>query len=149
MHEGILFSGFVLLLAGAQILPAFAQMSVPKIDPEIVSVRSGGAWVDTKSEGFYRFIVTRRGFDHVSNQLFVQWIVPGMGPEISRIGASVGIDEINEGGWYVFDLPSCAVPSVCSNIELEVTHTYSGEEKTITLRFPSVGQYVLDGEQET
>lgn len=146
MGKNILGMGLGLMLAGVETLPASAQAEVPKIDADIVAVGTAGGWVDNEEQGFYRFIVTSKGFEHISNQLFIQWVVPGAGPRFSTIRAGVGIEEFNKGGWYVFGIPTCIDPSSCTGFELEVTHTYSGERKNIKLNFPAVGQYVLDGE---
>ncbi len=51
------------------------------LTPQIESVASGGHWKRDAAEGMFRLIVRIVGYEHIRNQVFLQWIRESDDPE--------------------------------------------------------------------
>jgi hypothetical protein len=51
-----------------------AQSPVPRIDPSVQSVVSGGRWTSGKATGSLRVIEIAEGWENIRYRVFVQWL---------------------------------------------------------------------------
>jgi len=111
--------------------------------PSIAQVRSAGFWQQGTKRGYFRFVVTSRGFEHVANQLFIEWIKEGHFPAATRVLTRVAVSEINNSSTLVFGAPVCVTLPQCDIIELETTNTYSGQTAVVRIRLNGIGDYEI------
>ena len=76
---------------------AVVQSATPPAVPvNIAEVKTGGQWFSAGQHGYFRVIVERHGFEHISSKVFLEWITEPSGP---NEGAKVVREaEINEAG---------------------------------------------------
>ncbi len=93
-------SGLIALAAATAPGASFAQGPVPDsvaaLDVAIHTVVAGGHWSDGAQEGSFRVIVTEAGVEHVSQQLYLQWLATDADTGSTEVAATVPVDEINE-----------------------------------------------------
>jgi hypothetical protein len=59
----------------ALVLPSAAWADpLPRLEPKIVSVQTVARWVDGRSSGRYKVIVTTEGWEHVWSRVYVEWL---------------------------------------------------------------------------
>ncbi len=80
-----------------------AQAPLPAVDPQVVSVASGGFWDIDGIRGIYRIVVSDFGFDHVSSQVVVQRISEPVGYAVEPVVFSQEV--LVEPFAYNFDPP--------------------------------------------
>jgi len=113
----------------------------PPLDLSIAQVWSGGYWKQDETGGYLRFVVTRQGFEHLSNQLYIEWVEFGDAPGKERIVATRPVSELNDPPVLVFKAPVCTDAPVCKTIELETVHTYTQQSGLVRIRLKGVGIY--------
>ncbi len=113
----------------------------PPLGLSIAQVWSGGFWKEDGAEGYLRFVVTVRGFEHLSNQLYIEWIEFGDAPGEARIVAVRPVSALNDPAVLVFGIPVCTNMPACKTIELETTHTYTQQSGLVRIRLKGVGVY--------
>jgi len=118
-----------------------AGMAYPPLDLSISQVWSGGFWKEGTAEGYFRFVVTSKGFEHLSNQLYIEWIEFGDAPGAARIVAREPVSALNNPSVLVFKAPSCIDTPACKTIELETIHTYTQQPALVRIRLKGVGIY--------
>ncbi len=89
--------------------------------------------------GQYRTVVFSQGFEHVSSEVYLQWLEWTQdGPRLMK---SVLVAELSSGFW-VIGQPLVLSREDCS-MQLSATHTYSSEAARFVLRPGSLGKYSL------
>ena len=108
--------------------------SALRLDASITSVASCAT-----SAGEYRVVVFTRGFEHVSSEVYLQWLESDEGT--SRVRASVVVAELSAGFW------SAGVPVVRSRetcaFEVPATHTYNLEAARFFITPTDAGRYTF------
>ncbi len=112
-----------------------------ELDVSIARVWSGGFWEEGTRRGYFRLVVTGRGYEHVANQLFIQWIEQGDRETGPRLVAQRPLTRVNDPAVFVFDLPRCTLRPQCTSLELDVRHTYTYEEQKLLIRLLGLGAY--------
>jgi hypothetical protein len=100
-------------------------------------VSTQGTWEDGDRYGALRFVVTTRGFDHLSNGLYVQWLDYD---ETTTVRAEIAVAELNDGFWYLFGPPTCDTPA-CDVISVATTHKHSMQERAARITLSEIGAY--------
>ncbi|VAX14143.1 hypothetical protein MNBD_GAMMA24-690, partial [hydrothermal vent metagenome] len=111
------------------------------LDLSIAQVRSAGFWQQGVAQGYFRFVVTSRGFEHLSNQLYIEWIEIDDAPGQARIVARVPVTALNEPGVLVFTAPVCTNGPACTTLEVKTLHTYTQQPSFVRIRLKGVGIY--------
>ena len=125
-----------LVLGEARAEEAFRE-SASRLDAAIASVAScttadGGA-------GTYRLVVFTQGFEHVSSEVYLQWLDADEGK--SRVSRSVAVGELSSGMWSV-GTPKVGARGTCS-FELSASHTYSTEAGRFVVTPTVTGKYSI------
>lgn len=98
-----------------------------RLAPDVSSVAS---CVAPSGSGQYRVVVFNRGFEHVSSEVYIQWLEWNQdGP---RLLDSVLVGELSSGSWAVGQ-PFVASRKTCS-MQLNATHSYSMETARFVLQ---------------
>ena len=80
---------FLILISIICSLTAFSK-EPPELPANLVQVKSGAYWNEGKKEGFVRFSLFQKGFEHVRHQVVIEWIESPSSPNaeltvISRV----------------------------------------------------------------
>lgn len=87
----------------------------------------------------YRTVVFSQGFEHVSSELYLQWLEWSQdGP---RLLDSVRVEELSSGFWVINE-PVVVSRRNCS-MQLAATHTYSSETARFVLQPAGRGKYSI------
>ncbi len=96
-----------------------------QVAADLVSVTSCSDPVRNES---YRIVVFTRGFEHVSSEVYLQWLEWAEdGPHVLK---SAPVAEVSSGMWSVGS--SSVIPGKGCSIQLNATHTYSAESERRT-----------------
>ena len=126
------------LLATVESLAAEASFidSALRLAPNISSVTSCS---NLDGSGEYRTVVFSQGFEHVSSEVYIQWLEWNQdGP---RLLESVLVAELSSGLWSVGE-PVVVSRKRCS-IQLAAIHTYSSESARFVLQPAGRGKYSI------
>jgi len=121
----------------------FGQNIVTEIDPGIYYVVTGGHWESNDMTGQYRIIIYNRGWEHISSEIFIQWLSADQTKQEIGVISSVRINELSEG------LYSTGIPKFLLNnrketyIEINLTNTYTLDEKICVITVPEIGKYLI------
>ncbi len=115
----------------------------PEADGEAVQVATNlvsvASCTDPMRNKSYRVVVFTQGFEHVSSEVYLQWLAWGEdGPHMLK---STPVAELSSGMWSVGS--SSVIPGKRCSIQLNATHTYSGETERFVVRPVSLGQYSI------
>ncbi len=113
-------------------------------DLAITQVWSGGFWQVAEVDGYIRFVVTSSGFEHVSNQLYIEWISNGAAPGEATLETRVSVTELNDADFWAFSAPTCLIEPQCQTFRIEATHTYSLQSGEFELRLTGIGTYQIE-----
>src|SRR5947208_6198917 len=94
---------------------------------------------DPSGSGQFRVVVVNQGFEHVSSEVYVQWIE--WNEDGPRLLESVLVKELSSGFWSV-GKPVMTSRKNCS-MQLEAAHTYTSEDARFVLRAAGRGKYSL------
>ena len=87
----------------------------------------------------YRVVVFNRGFEHVSSEVYLQWLEwHEDGPHVVK---STLVAELSSGMWSVAS--SSVIPGKHCSMQLSATHTYSSESARFVIRPVSLGKYSI------
>lgn len=64
------------------------------VSPEIREIKSFGYWETADYEGIYRIVIINRGFEHVSSNVYLEWI--SSENETQKIVKSILVSEVSE-----------------------------------------------------
>ena len=92
---------------------------------------------DPSGTGQFRVVVFRQGFEHVSSEVYAQWIESNQ--EGARLLESVLVKELSSGFWSVGE-PVVTSRNNCS-MQLAASHTYSSEAARFVLQPAGRGKY--------
>ena len=110
-----------------------------KVDPLLYEVASGGEWETTDEHGDYRVLIFNGGYEHVSSQVYLQWLTHS--PEGAHVVRSVLIAELSSGAWSVgIAAPFFGKPPT---IRLHASRTYESKNARFSLKPGALGEYVL------
>ena len=128
---------FVLLVGFATpAVHAQGESSAGRLAANLVSLTSCS---DPERNQYYRVAVFNRGFEHVSSEVYLQWVEwREDGPHLLR---STLVSEVSSGMWSVGQ-PTVIRGKRCS-MQLSATHTYSLESANFVLRPVSLGKYSI------
>jgi hypothetical protein len=136
MRNVVALLGIFILAEGL----ALAQPVAPTVPAEVVEVVSGGSWASGSSRGNYRAVIESSGFEHVSSILWLEWLTNSTNLDGIQILGRVRVEEVSDGFWSI--AISDRVPAFSDGrIEIEGTHTYSGEHKTFVFVVSDPGVY--------
>lgn len=103
---------------------------------------AGGFWNQGKDEGFYRAVVVARGVEHVSHQLFIQWLRTNSKTQDYELIRTVNVKELNLGHGFVL-----AVTTSFGDINafrVDVTaNSRGGKAKRFVITVKGDGKYVI------
>jgi len=105
-----------------------SKAQVPSISADVIEVQTFGSWQSDEQAGHYRLILTQSGFEHVKNNVFVQWIA--VTDDGLRVIETVGIEEINDSNVYAVSVTTLEEGAWT----LSLTNIYSYETKSIRLK---------------
>ena len=94
---GIRISAFLLCLFSCAY--ASSQEVLPELAATFVEVKTGGYWESDSARGSYRAIIENRGIEHVSSQLWIEWVADPTPTTPAQIVASVLVEEVSGGFW--------------------------------------------------
>ena len=126
------------LLATVESLAAEASFinSALRLAPNISSVTSCS---NPDGSGEYRTVIFSQGFEHVSSEVYIQWLEWNQdGP---RLLESVLVAELSSGLWSVGE-PMVVSRKRCS-MQLAATHTYRSESARFVLQPAGRGKYSI------
>lgn len=106
-----------------------------RLDASIASVAS--CTTADGEAGSYRLVVFNRGFEHVSSEVYLQWLDEDEGK--SRVSRSVLVGELGSGMWSV-GTPMVVARATCS-FEMSASHTYSPETGRFVVTPTGAGTY--------
>ena len=87
---------------------------------KVHAVVSGGYWSHGGREGFFRTVVMAGGVEHVSHELYLQWLQIDLGTQSNKVIKTAGIPQINDAsGGYVLDVKAAYPGS--NSLKLTVT----------------------------
>jgi hypothetical protein len=124
----------LLLLGGAFAADGQFRDAASRLAPHTSSLTS---CPDPSGSGQFRVVVFSQGFEHVSSEVYVQWIE--WNQEGPRLLESVLVKELSSGFWSVGE-PVVTSRKSCS-MRLGATHTYSSEAARFVLRPAGRGKY--------
>ena len=115
--------------------PSFRDAAV-RLAPNTSSVTSCS---NPNGSGQYRTVVFSQGFEHVSSEVYLQWLEWNQdGP---RLLESVLVAELSSGLWSIGE-PVVISRKNCS-MQLPATHTYSSEAAHFVLQPAGRGKYSI------
>lgn len=132
------FAGLACVLAatGALADEALFQADAAKVKPDLAYLAS---CADPGGSGQYRVLVFKRGFEHVSSEVYAQWLEwDEDGP---RVLETILVKELSSGMWSV-GAPTIATQKTCS-MNLPASHTYSLEFARFVLQPAGRGKYTI------
>jgi hypothetical protein len=126
------------LLASVDSLAADASFrgAALRLAPNTSSVTSCS---DPNRSGQYRIVVFNQGFEHVSSEVYLQWLE--WNQDGSRLLESVLVTELSSGLWSVGE-PVVISQKNCS-MQLAATHTYSSKAARFVLQPAGRGRYSI------
>jgi hypothetical protein len=132
------FAGLASLLAsfGAFSADGSFRGAASRVAGDLSSVAS---CPDPSGAGQYRVLIFHRGFEHVSSEVYVQWLE--WNQDGFHVMASVLVKELSSGMWSVGE-PVVLSRKTCS-VQLAASHTYSLEAARFVLRPSGRGRYVI------
>ncbi len=90
------------------------------LSANVHAVVSGGYWSHGGREGFFRTVVMAGGVEHVSHELYLQWLQIDPGTQSYKVIKTAGIPQINDAsGGYVLDVKAAYPES--NSLKLTVT----------------------------
>ena len=126
----------LLLLCGALGADGQFRDAASRLAPDTSSLTS---CPDPSGSGQFRVVVFSQGFEHVSSEVYVQWIE--WNQEGPRLLESVLVKELSSGFWSVGG-PVVASRKNCS-MQLEASQTYGSEAARFVLRPAGRGKYSI------
>jgi hypothetical protein len=84
-------------------------------------------------------VVFQQGFEHVSSEVFLQWLDGGQ--DGARVLESLRVTELSSGLWSIGE-PLVISRKRCA-IRLSATHTYSSEAARFVLQPAGPGKYAI------
>jgi hypothetical protein len=127
------FAG-LLLLGGAFGADGQLRDAASRLAPDTSSLTS---CPDPSGSGSIRVVVFSQGFEHVSSEVYVQWIE--WNQEGPRLLDSVLVNELSSGFWSVGE-PVVTSRKNCS-MQLQASHAYGSEAARFVLRPAGRGKY--------
>jgi hypothetical protein len=115
---------------------------VRSLPPHVHSVLSGGYWKHDNQEGFYRIVVLAVGWEHVTQQLYVQWVSTDQDTRDHKIVRTVNVTEL---GRAVGIRPALRFTPGAKYLQvaLAVTRPDDGKTEKRTLTVVPGGRYTL------
>ena len=139
MHELLLslalLTGGAPTQAGAEPMDRVAE----QVEASLSSAATGGTWEAGGKKGQYRVVVFSSGLEHVSSQVYLQWLEEG---RASRVVRSIRVGELSSGSWSVGE-PVFSQAAGGGTIELEATNPYTLESSRFALKPGEVGAYSI------
>ena len=114
----------------------YAQAQVPEVPAEVVEVRSFGTWEAAEQSGHYRLVVTRSGFEHVTGEVYLEWIAETEEGPV-RVEAT-SVTEVNEAGTFAVGIEVVERDEVT----VRLTNAYTQESSLLRICPGSPGVYV-------
>lgn len=102
---------------------------------------SVGRWRTADATGFYRVIVLRGGYEHIAEQLYVQWMRDGDSENPPRVVVTTGVVEINDAGPFALSHSLRAVATNQLSITVNAQHGYTGRRQRLVVLAAAPGLY--------
>ena len=110
-----------------------------QLTPALSAAVTGGSWEESGNRGQYRVLVFDKGLEHVSSEVFLQWLAET--EDGSRVLRNIPVAELSTGFWSV------GVPMFRAGrratFELGATNPYSLENTRFVLRPQLAGKYTI------
>lgn len=90
---------FASLMFTGLLLASTATGPVPKVDSDVRIVATGGLWEHGGRYGTSRVVVREQGWEEVSTNVMLEWLVTNETKKSREVLASVPLAELNEHGW--------------------------------------------------
>ncbi len=121
---------------GTPAADAAFRIAAGRLAPSLAAVVSCSP---NPGDGQLRVVVFERGFEHVSSEVYLQWIQQTeTGPRLLK---STPVAELSTGLWSIGQ-PVIISKGECA-IRLDATHTYSNEAASFRLRPRGLGRYAI------
>lgn len=122
-----------------------AQQSSYQIDPSVAFVTTGNYWENSEISGIYRVLVINQGFEHVSSDVYIQWLQENVEKSSFVVLNSLLVKEVSNGQWSIGqpELQTCKKNSICI---INGTNPYTLEEKSWIIKLGDVGKYLLENQ---
>jgi hypothetical protein len=95
----------------------------PTIDARVAAVATGGSWQSDVESGRCRVVVIAAGWEHVHNEVWLEWLRYSEALHDLEVVSSVKVGEIGLLGWLVRN-PSFTMSGDTTVLHLEVLPTY-------------------------
>lgn len=118
----------------------FPNQEYPELSPQIENVVSGGYWKTESQDGRYRIIVVNSGWEHVTSQVFIEWLATI--PEQRKVDAikSVPVKELNN-GFLSVGRPEMLEIGVNPIVGFTAVNSYSNETIELNIKLGLPGSY--------
>lgn len=136
-----------------RLLPLLMLLSSPVVataadeGPAVVDTVSGGHWHAGNQDGSYRIVLENVGFEHVSCQVWIEWLAAAKPGQVPATIARVPLEEASDGFW------SCGSGTADlglhdTSLTLRLSHAYSFEPRTFDVQLGPPGSYQLRGTEQ-
>ena len=120
-------------------VPLSAQ-DMPSLDVRVSSVVTGGYWETQTQRGRYRAIVVSGGWEHVSSQLRIEWLLEDPDKQEIRVLRSTTIDSIPD--WvYSLGAPSFVYAGKTTQLRVDGTEPRELTNASWLITLGAPGQY--------
>ncbi len=143
-----LFVSFWMMSANAEDLKL---KELYKMSPNIQTIKQVCPWRSSTTKGIIRLMqVEEKG----AHKLYVQWLREGIAGTAQTPISTIGISEINDQGYYRFDLPGGRLMAGACSIETIMEDIVDERRLRLTLYLTGPGKYevhltrLLDGTLE-
>lgn len=142
-HIVLLFAS-TLIAASARAADALPVVQVPE---SVTAVVSGGSWQHAGAHGIFRVVVTSQGFEHVTSQVFLEWLTEATSTTNRSLEQTIPLSEINTAGIWALGTPQLKVSKSGTEAVLTGSNSYAPSQR-IACRvklLPEGGYRVLSG----
>lgn len=120
---------------------AAGAMAETEADASLVRVLDAGRWAEGSAKGTYRIVVEEVGFEHVSCRVRILWLASAAAGRNGKPVAEQAFAEVSTGFWSCGTGKQSIAVSAGNVLQVQATHTYSGEPCTFTAKLGTPGRY--------